>query len=71
MTITAEQTKKVLVGNATFSQFGFSMLITRLKTMYSQNPTSDTLKVCTNEINAFLTKFQKIMAADFAIISKL
>ena len=71
MKITSQQTEKLLTGNQAFSQLGFSMLLTRLKTRYVNNPAPDTVQACTTEINTFLAKFNKIMADDYAVITKL
>lgn len=62
---TPSQVQKVLVGNYTFTQFGFSMLVTRLKSTYAKNQTPAELQKCTNEINDFLKKYESIMVADF------
>ena len=69
MKVTLQQTEKILSGNHRFSRFSFSMMITRLKLLYSRNPSS--LKNCMDEINAFLDKFENIMNKDCAIIEKL
>ncbi len=69
MRITLKQAQKLLTGNQTFSQLGFSMLLTRLKVLYAGDKTQ--LEKCAAEINTFLGKFASIMAADYAIISKL
>jgi len=71
MKINAQQVEKLLKGNQTFSQFGFSMLVTRLKTAYTKNPTPVTVQDCMAQINAFLEKFKSIMSADYALITKL
>ena len=71
MSVTIAQAQKVLTGNISFSQLGFSLLVTRLRGVYSKNPSQETLKKCTEEINTFLQKFASIMAADFGLISKL
>lgn len=71
MNVTLQQTEKLLKSNQAFSQLGFSMLLTRLKITYAGNPTQTTLQTCTNEINAFLNKFQAIMGGDYAVIAKL
>lgn len=71
MQITIEQTKKLLTGGNTFTQLGFSMLVTRLKSVYQKDPSALVLQKCTGEINAFLEKFKTIMEKDYAIISKL
>lgn len=71
MNITPEQVQKVLSGNYSFSQLGFSMLVTRLKNIYEDEPTQYTLKSCTREVNAFLGKYGNFMAADCAIITDL
>ena len=71
MTITVQQAEKLLRGNQSFTQLGFSLLLTRLKKRYISNPSRETLQSCVKEIDAYLEKFQRIMAADYAIIEKL
>lgn len=71
MKISPQQTEKLLKGNYTFSQLGFSMMITRLKGVYAKDPSQTTLNSCVKEINTFLEKFQPIMGNDYAIIAKL
>jgi hypothetical protein len=71
MTVTTTQAQKILTGNSTFSQLGFSMLLTRLKGVYAKDPSPASLQKCAQEINAFLQKYAPIMTSDFAIISKL
>jgi hypothetical protein len=71
MKVTPEQTEKLLNANLAFSQLGFSMMLTRLKTRYAKSPSPSTLEDCTVEINKFLDKFQTIMGADYAVITKL
>ena len=71
MNITPVQTKKILTGNYSFSQLGFSMLLTRLKSSYSKDSSEATLLKCVSEVNAFLQKYSSIMENDFAIISKV
>ena len=71
MKITSAQTEKLLKGSQTFSQFAFSMLMTRLKGLYSKNPTPATVSSCAEEINKFLAKFHSIMSVDYAIIKSL
>ena len=70
MKVTLSETKKLIKGDMVFSQFGFSMLIERLKKLYSQDASQETLQKCADEINAFLGKFKMIMAADYEKISK-
>ena len=71
MRVSTQQAEKLLQGNLAFSQLGFSMLLTRLKTSYIKDPTPATVHACTADINAFFDKFGMIMGADFATISKL
>ena len=71
MKVTPNQTEKLLRGNQKFSQLGFSMLITRLKGLYAENASQEVVQKSTSEINAFLSKFENIMARDYAIIEKL
>jgi hypothetical protein len=71
MSITPLQTKKLLLEDHSFSQLGFSMLLTRLKGLYAQDPSEESLHNSMNEINTFLGKFKGIMKNDCAIISNL
>ncbi|MCL2125980.1 MAG: hypothetical protein FWH33_08350 [Oscillospiraceae bacterium] len=71
MNVTLAQAEKILKGNHTFSQLGFSLLITRLKGIYSKDSSHDTVQTCMSEINMFLDKYSAIMSSDFTIISKL
>jgi len=71
MKITPQQTQKLLSENQSFSQLGFSMMLTRLKSMYAKDPSQAFLEKSTGEINTFLDKFKSIMASDYDIILKL
>jgi hypothetical protein len=67
--VTPEQTVKLLQGDHIFSQLGFSMMLTRLKVLYAENPSDEVLQKAMDEINAFLAKFKPIMGPDYKIIS--
>ena len=71
MKITHDQTQKLLSGSYAFTQFGFSMLITRLKGVYSKDSSQMSLEKCADEINEFLQKYSAIMMPDYAIIARL
>ena len=71
MKVTLQQTEKLLKGNQPFTQLGFSMMVTRLRTTYSKNPSQSLVEKSMNEINEFLEKFAAIMSADYAIITKM
>ena len=71
MHVTLQQAEKILTADLAFSHLGFSLLVTRLKTLYAKNPSQATLQNCSDEINGFLSKFEKIMAKDYAIIANL
>ena len=71
MKVTIQQTEKLLKGNQAFTQLGFSMMLTRLRTLYAKNPSQDTLQSGMNEINVFLEKFTTIMNADYSIIANM
>ena len=71
MNVTLEQTEKLLKGSQTFSQLGFSMMLTRQRSLYAKNPSPSTVQTCTSEINVFLEKFNALMGQDYAIISKI
>ena len=69
MNISTQEAEKLLKGRQTFSQVGFSMLLERMKKLYSQEPTEAMLQRVTDEINAFLSKFKAIMTTDYEHIS--
>ena len=71
MTVSPQQTVKLLTGSFTFKQLGFSMLVTKLKLVYAKDNSSSNLLYCTEEINTFLSKFNAVMSDDFAIITKI
>ena len=71
MTITHKQAERLLLEDYSFSQLGFSMMLTRLKGMYNNDPSHQVLEDAVKEINAFLEKFKGIMKKDFLIISEL
>lgn len=73
MQISDTQAKKLLSGTAKckFSQLGFSLLITRLISVYQSKSDSVTLQECTKEINAFLAKYMSIMKSDYELLAKL
>jgi len=70
VTITIEQTEKILTGDTKFSQLAFSMLITRMKTLYAKYPTKETLQTFAEEITGFIEKSKVLMAADYETICK-
>ncbi|MCL2690371.1 MAG: hypothetical protein FWE57_11085 [Chitinispirillia bacterium] len=71
MKITPQQTEKLLKENYTFSLWSFSMLLTRLKSLYTKDPSDTAVQNITKELNVFIEKFGKVMGADYSIISKL
>jgi hypothetical protein len=71
MELTGQQVEKLLKGNYAFSLWSLSMLVTRLKGVYANDPSPEILGSCTGELNAFVRKFGKIMSNDYAIIEKL
>jgi len=71
MTVTIQQTEQILHGQYKFSQLAFSMLVTRLKTLYAKAPTPSTVEKCAEEINAFLGRYHKTMVSDAATIKNL
>jgi PleD family two-component response regulator len=71
VTVTIEKTEKILTGNLKFSQLAFSMLITRMKTLYAKYPTQATLQTFAEEITTFIEKSKILMAPDYEIISRL
>jgi len=71
VTITIEQTEKILTGDTKFSQLAFSMMITRMKTLYAKYPTKETLQTFAEELTEFVEKSKVLMAANYETICKL
>jgi hypothetical protein len=69
--ISPKQVRRLLLEEHSFSQLGFSMMLTRLKGIYASDPSHEVLEDAAEEINAFLGKFKGIMKNDLAIISEL
>ena len=71
MKVSPQQTERLLKGSFTFKQLGFSMLVTRLRMMYAKDSSPSNLEICTEEINAFLSKFSSIMTEDYSVITRI
>jgi hypothetical protein len=71
MSVSIQQTEKLLRENHKFTQLGLSMMITRLKNIYAKDPSQEVLQKAMTELNTFLEKFKSILAKDYEIISKL
>jgi predicted hydrocarbon binding protein len=69
--ITDQQVEKLLQGNYTFEHLSFSMLLMRMKMLYTKDSSTTTLQNCTREIGTFLEKFKGTMNADNLILQKL
>ena len=69
--VTEAQTEKILKGNQPFKQFAFSMMITRLKSVYTKDPSASTLKASAIEINKFLEHFSAVMGSDYESITNM
>ena len=69
MKITSAQAEKLFKGSFSFTQLGFSMLITRLKNIYLKD--NSTIEKSTGEINIFLKKFSAYMDQDCELIGRL
>jgi len=69
--ITVQQTEKLLKGNQTFSYLSFSMMLMRMKMLYTKDPSPTTLQNCSKEIEAFLEKFKANMSTDILTLQKL
>ena len=71
VTVTIAQTEKILTTDTKFSQLAFSMLVTRMKTLYAKYHTKETLQTFAEEITTFIEKSKVLMAADYEIIGQL
>ena len=68
MEMTSQKVERLFRGQHVFKLWAFSMLFTKLKNEYAADPTQTKLEYCVNEINAFISKYQNVMAPDLAII---
>jgi len=71
MKLTFQQAEKLLKGNQKFEHFAFAMLMTRLRERYAKNTAPVTVESSVEEINAFLSKYEAVMADDCAIIKNI
>lgn len=71
MKVTPEQVERLLRENHVFTQFGFAMLVGRLKVVYAKNSSQEVLQELTDEVNRFLKKFEDTMANDYEVIESL
>ena len=71
MKISLYEASKLLKSDQSYTQLGFSMLLTRLRNQYIQDNSEANLQRCADEINTFLCKFGKIMAKDLENMSKV
>jgi len=71
VTVTIEQTEKILTTDTKFSKLAFSMLVTRMKTLYAKYHTKETLQTFAEEITGFIEKSKVLMAADYETIGQL
>ena len=71
MSITPEQTKRLLQGSYTFKTLGFSLFVARLRQKYTKDQSQETLQFCTDEINTYLSKHKRVMEADAAVIANI
>ena len=71
MKVTPRQAERLLLEDLSFTQLGFSMMLTRLKGLYAENPTAEALEKATDEINTFLDKFKGVLKNDYEVISRI
>jgi hypothetical protein len=71
MNVSIQQMEKLLQGQYTFRQLGFSMLLTRLKSNYADEPTEENLEDCVSTLNAFLSKYSTLLADEIEIIRNI
>jgi hypothetical protein len=71
MNVSIQQMEKLLQGQYTFKQLGFSMLLTRLKSNYADEPTEEKLEDCVNTLNAFLSKYSTLLTDEIATIRNI
>lgn len=71
MQLTKQQVERLLKVECQFVVVSLGMLVTRLKNVYRSDSSQSVLDNCTNELNAFISKYKDILSADLAIMQKL
>ncbi len=68
MKITEKQTMELISRQPEMNKLSFTIMIHRMARKYQENNSQETLRECTEEINAFLDKYYLAMAEDYAYI---
>jgi hypothetical protein len=68
MNISIQQAEKLLKSNKPLTQVSFSMMVTRLRMLFLEDSSPSKLQSYTNEINAFLKKYEALLSADYTTI---
>lgn len=65
--------KKLIMKEASYQSdnLGLNLLISRVQRKYSANQTENELQSCLEEVKAFFTKYQRVVANDIEKLSKL
>lgn len=73
MQLTEAQTKALLLfgEQLQLKHQGLSLLVTRLREIYKNNPSPETLFLCTGELNSFIHKFEILLTYDLTQINSL
>ncbi|MDR0992659.1 MAG: hypothetical protein LBL87_07175 [Ruminococcus sp.] len=73
MSLNSGQVKKLLETTKPikFSQLALSLMYTRLKTMYQKSPTSETVNVCTKQLNDLFAKLGNTLADDYKLATSI
>ncbi len=68
MKITEKQTLDLITRQPEMNKLSFTIMIHRMARKYRESNSQETLRECTEEINAFLDKYYLAMAKDYASI---
>jgi hypothetical protein len=73
MSLSSGQVKKLLETTKPikFNQLAFSLMYTRLKTMYQKSPTAETVNACTQQINDLFAKYGHLMNDDYKLATSI
>lgn len=58
--------EKIIMGqdHVKFKNLGMSLLFTRLKTQYQDNPTKTQMSACLHEVDTFIKKYERVVMSE-------
>lgn len=71
--LTEDEVKAILTSatNVKTNQLGLNLVLTRSKGLLRTSPSAETLTKCTNEINAYLSKYSNVMKKEIEMLKNI